>query len=633
MLIGSLNALSVKIGQRIASIGVLGILCIAFLTVIDVTLRGTIGKPILGLNEITGLLVAVAIAGCLPAGVARRVTLTIDLIGDAVPESTARVLRAFGSAMLLLFFVLLTWRVGVVAKELADTREVTTILGWQASPFVWVVTVLLAICVPMQLMVLASDCAQVAKVNTAVGRITVLVLGMVVFVSILGLTVGWGAIHPMVANLAGGSPTAVALKFFCLMWVAVLLLVPIGPAMGIPGFLGLAALLGLGPALSVVGSETKRFLTSEELAVLPLFLLMGAFASRAGLSSDIYRFAQAVFGGLRGGLCHATIVACAGFGALTGSSLATTATVGNVALPEMRGRGYASFLATGSVAAGGTLGQLLPPSSAIVIYALMTEESIGRLFAGALLPALLTVILYLFTIALLTRIHPDSAPQGRPIDFGEIGRSAIGCWGAALLMFLVLGGIYSGFLTISESASVGAAGAFLFALFRKRLTGGIFWSVMAETTATVALIYSLIFGAVIFSFFMGATQLPKLLIETVQAWQLQPIMVIAILVVTYLILGIVMDAFAMMVITVPIFAPLVADLGYSPIWWGILTIVCMEAGQISPPFGINLFVMAGIAPDVPVRTVYKGVWPFFGADLVKILILIACPFLVTWLSG
>ena len=322
-----------------------------------------------------------------------------------------------------------------------------------------------------------------------------------------------------------------------------------------------------------------------------------------------------------------------GFGALTGSSLATTATIGSAALPEMRQRDYAPFLATGSIAAGGTLGQLLPPSSAIVVYALMTEESIGKLFAGALLPALLTVVLYLLTIAVLTRIYPDAAPAGEATNLRGIARAAIGCWGAMLLMGLVLGGIYTGFLTLTESASVGAAGAFLFALFRRKLAGGVIWSVMAETTATVALIYTLIFGAVIFSFFMGATQLPKLLIDAVSAWQLQPIVVIAILVVVYLVLGIVMDAFAMMVITVPIFAPLVTDLGYSPIWWGILTIVCMEAGQISPPFGINLFVMSGIAPDVPVRTVYRGVWPFFGADIVKIVILMFCPALVTWLSG
>ncbi|MBR1297364.1 TRAP transporter large permease subunit [Bradyrhizobium sp. AUGA SZCCT0042] len=629
----SLEELSVQVGQRIASIGVIGILGIAFLTIVDVLLRGTIGVSIIGLNEITALLLAVAVSACLPAGVARRISLTIDLVGDTLPESISRWFKAFGSAVLLLFFLLLAWRMGNFARELSATHQVTTILGWPSAPFIWTVAVFLAACVPIQLVVMSNDCIAAMKLTPALGWPIVACLTIAIFMAVLGLAGGLSAFHAEIAAAAGGSTTAIAIKFFCLMWIAVLLLVPIGPAMGIPGFLGLAAMLGLQPALSVVGSESKRFLTSEDLAVLPLFLLMGAFASKAGLSSDIYRFAQSLLGRFRGGLCHATIVACAGFGALTGSSLATTATIGSVALPEMRRRGYQPFLATGSVAAGGTLGQLLPPSSAIVVYALMTEESIGRLFAGALLPALLTVLLYLITILVLTRVYPESAPPGQPSSLHEIGAAAVKCWGAMLLMGLVLGGIYTGFLTLTESASVGAVGAFLFALLRRKLSGGVIWGVMAETTATIALIYTLIFGAVIFSFFMGATQLPKLLIEAVSHWQLAPFVVIAILVLTYLVLGIVMDAFAMMVITVPIFAPLVVDLGYSPIWWGILTIVCMEAGQISPPFGINLFVMTGIAPDVPVRTVYRGVWPFFGADVVKIIILMFFPPLVTWLSG
>ncbi|MCW5774749.1 MAG: TRAP transporter large permease, partial [Rhodospirillaceae bacterium] len=322
-----------------------------------------------------------------------------------------------------------------------------------------------------------------------------------------------------------------------------------------------------------------------------------------------------------------------GFGALTGSSLATAVVIGKVALPEMKRRGYADTLALGSIAAGGTLGQLVPPSTVLIIYGFLVEQSIGKLFIAAILPALLATLLYLIVVMIVVRAKPSLVPPAQKRDWGAIIPLVLRCWGVLLLFGLVFGGLYGGFFTEIEAAAVGAVGAFLFALLRGRLRRDVFWSVMAETTSAIALIYILIFGAVMFSFFIGATQLPNILSAFLRAENLAPLVVILIFIAAYLVLGTIMESFTMMVITAPVFAIAVADLGYSPIWWGIITVVCVETGMISPPFGLNLFVLKSIAPGVPLGAVYRGVLPFCLADLLRIAILIAVPWIALWLPS
>ena len=431
--------------------------------------------------------------------------------------------------------------------------------------------------------------------------------------------------------LLPATPAGLAIWFFCFLWVVILLLMPLGPAMGFAGILGTAALMGMDPSLTVFGSEAKKFLTNESLATLPLFLLMGSFAATAGLSGDIYALAHAVLGHRRGGLALATIGGCAGFGALTGSSLATAVTIGKIALPEMKQRGYADTLAAGCVAAGGTLGQIVPPSTAIIIFAFLTEESIGKMFVGAIGPAVVAIFLYMLTVWLLVRINPSLSPTRPERGWHDVGPALVRCWGAFLLFGLVIGGLYGGIFTETEAASVGAFGAFLFALFRGKLKGGALWSVMAETTATIAMIYTLILGAVTFSFFIGATRLPDLLGDFIRDANIAPLLVVCIFIVAYLLLGMVMESFAMMVITVPVFAPIIGDMGYSMIWWGLITVICVETGMISPPFGLNLFVLKSIAPDTSLTTIYRGVVPFALADIVRVAILVAFPAIILWL--
>lgn len=620
--------------RLLATAGVITIIGGAFLTLTDVGLRALAGTTIRGLNEVLILCVGVAIAACLPSGVARLVHLTLDLLTARLPAQGARALSLLGVLALMVFLLL----VGLEQFRLASTYhargQATIILGWRIAPFHFAMAGLVLLCVPVQAMHLWNAVTDILRHERNPLRLALQFLPALLLVAVVALfwfnalnwLPGYGWLRGLTAGVA-------ALVFFCGMWVLMILGVPLAAAMGLVGFLGISVLLAPGPAGTVAGGETARFLTSETLAVLPLFLLMGSFASVAGLSSDIYRFAHELLRPLRGSLAHATIAGCAGFGALTGSSLATAATFGKVALPEMDARGYNPSLAAGSVAAGGTLGSLVPPSTALILFALLSEQSIGSLFIAAMLPAALAIALYLVAIKVVLTLRPDLAPEGSPLDWPALWQAAKRCVGAVVLFGAVIGGMYTGIVTDGEAASVGAVGAFLFALLRGKLGGGRIWSVMAETTTTIALIYTLIFGAVIFSFLIAFTQLPALLSSWIVALDFTPLMVIAMLVLVYLVLGMVMDSYAMMVITVPIFLPLVTLYGFDPIWWGVLTVICVELGMITPPFGMNIFMLRAIAPKTTLGTIYRGVLPFVVVDIVKIALLVLFPAIALWLPA
>ena len=626
--------LSVEQATRILSgAGVLAIVAIAFLTLLDVSMRAALSVTIRGLNEVLILCLGIAIASCMPSGCARAVHLTLDLLTARLPGHAARAFSLMGVLLLMLFLLL----VGVEMFQLAVTydarNQATIILHWQIAPFYYAMACLVLLCVPVQMIHVTDAAIRIATEGRGAWRVlelvpAILMLGRAVLVwsNALDLLPGYELLRGLKAGVA-------ALIFFGMMWVMMVLGVPLAASMGLVGFIGVAVLLGPAPAGTVVGSESAKFLTSETLAVLPLFLLMGSFASVAGLSSDIYRFAHELLRPLRGSLAHSTIAGCAGFGALTGSSLATAATFGKVALPEMQERNYDPALAAGSVAAGGTLGSLVPPSTALILFALLSEQSIGQLFVASMIPAALAIGLYLLAIKLMVTFRPGLAPEGSRIDIRALLVAARRCIGAAVLFGAVIGGIYSGIVTDAEAASVGAVGAFLFALARGRLGAGKLWQVMAETTTTIALIYTLIFGAVTFSFLIAFTQVPALLSSWIVALEFGPYGVILLLVLVYLVLGMVMDSYAMMVITVPIFLPLVVQYGFDPIWWGVVTVICVEMGMITPPFGMNIFVLNAIAKHIPLTTIYRGVAPFVFVDLIKVLALIVFPALALWLPA
>ncbi|MCB2109103.1 MAG: TRAP transporter large permease [Rhodobacteraceae bacterium] len=415
------------------------------------------------------------------------------------------------------------------------------------------------------------------------------------------------------------------------MFGLIALHVPIGAAMALCGFIGTGLIIGWQPAIAVFGIEPAQALASEELAVIAMFLLMGNFAATAGLSSDLYRLAQAFVGHRRGGLAIATIAGCAGFGAVCGSSVATVGTMARIAMPEMEKRGYAKSVSSGSIASGATLGIIVPPSVILVLYAILTEQFITALFVAAVIPAVLATVGYIVAIIVYVWRNPDSAPAGERASHVERRKALLNSWGVAVLVLVVSGGIYSGFFTVNEAAAVGAAVAVAFAFFRGRLNRATFFANLAETASSTALIYLIIIGANVFTYCMTLSQLPDLLIGAISSSGLPDIVVILLLLAAYVVLGSIFDTVAAMVVTLPFVFPLVTSMGYDPIWWGVINVIVIELGMITPPFGINVFVMQGMAKDVSLGAVYRGVMPFVIADIVRLLILTLIPTLILWL--
>ena len=417
------------------------------------------------------------------------------------------------------------------------------------------------------------------------------------------------------------------------IFVLIALHVPVGVAMALAGLLSFAALQSLGVGVTLFGSEPASVFANLDMGAIPLFLLMGGFSSAAGLSTDIYRLTYALVGHYRGGLAMATICGCAGFGAVCGSSVATVATMTRVALPEMLKHGYSPKLATGSIAAGGTLGTLIPPSIIMVLYGFLTEQFVIALFIAAIVPGVVAVILHSVAIAIYVRLHPEAGPSGTRLSWRERLVIIRQVWGVLLLVFIVLGGLYGGVFTVSEAAAVGAAIAFLFAVFRRRLTWVTLWEVLLDTAANTGMIYLLLMGASIFAFSITLSGLPEAMIGWITSYDFSPVVVILALLLMYLILGSVFETVSAMIITLPLVFPLVVELGYNPIWWGVMNVMVIEIGLITPPIGINVFVMHGMAKEVALPTIFAGIMPFFVADVVRLLTVLLFPALALWLPG
>ena len=415
------------------------------------------------------------------------------------------------------------------------------------------------------------------------------------------------------------------------MFVLIGLHIPIGISMAVAGFVGFGILNGFGPAATLFATEPAGVISNFDLAVIPLFLLMGSFAGVSGLSADIYRLAYAMIGHRKGGLALATIGGCAGFGAVCGSSLATAATMGRVALPEMLKRGYAPTLATGSIAAGGTLGMLIPPSVIMVIYAFLAEQFVITLFIAALIPGLIAVLFHFIASGIVVRINPESGPAGDRMSWPDRFVVLRKSWGVLLLLLLVIGGIYGGVFTVAEAASLGAGLAFIFTVGRGKLTVDSFWLVLKETASNTAMIYLIISGASIFTFFISTSKMPDALVKSIIAMELSPLVVIGILMIAFLILGSIFDTIAAMVITMPFVYPLVIGIGYDPIWWGIVLVMVIEIGMITPPIGMNVFVLYGVARTIPLKTIFAGIVPFLIADLARLTLIILFPVITLWL--
>ncbi|MGD9921174.1 MAG: TRAP transporter large permease [Pseudorhodoplanes sp.] len=428
------------------------------------------------------------------------------------------------------------------------------------------------------------------------------------------------------------SPIDAGLIGFACLIIVIFLQVPIAIAMAVTGAAGYLILTGnLKGMVSLFGTETVNVLINKDFAVIMFFLLMGGFAGAANLSADIYRFANAWMGHMRGGLAMATIIGCGGFGAISGSSIATTATMARIAMPEMERRGYSLALCTGTLAAGGTLGSLVPPSVIMVIYAVQVEQFIIDLFIGAILPSILSIVLFLVAIRVQLYFNPTMAPPSPRVAMSERLAATRQAWGAISVIVIVMGGIYSGVFTVNEGAVVGLVLTLAFALSRRLLAGETFWKTLREQASSIALLYLILIGANIFGYFITLSHMPEATVAWIKELGIPPITVIFVLILMYIALGCVFDALSGMVLTLPFVAPLVAGLGYDLVWWGIVNVMLIEIGMITPPVGINVFVMHGLRKDIPLVTIFRGITPFLIANIVALALVVAIPDLVTWL--
>jgi tripartite ATP-independent transporter DctM subunit len=424
------------------------------------------------------------------------------------------------------------------------------------------------------------------------------------------------------------SPTAVGLAGMLALLVLLFARMPIGLAMALVGAVGISVLNSPHAALNSLGAFPYSHASVQAFAVIPLFVLMGNFAAVSGMGKDLYAAAYAWLGHRRGGLASATVLACAGFAALSGSSVASAVTMGRVCLPEMSRYAYDPRLATGVIAAGGTLGILIPPSTVLVVYALLTEESIGRLFLAGFLPGLLLTALFVLTVALLCTLRPNLGPPGAALPL----RARVAALGGAapfiLVVVVTIGGIYAGVFTVNEAAAVGALLTMAHALWRRTLRLPQLTEALLQTVRTTAMVFLILIGAHIFSPFLALSRIPVDLANALVAMELSAFGVLVILLVAYVIMGMFLEGFAMMVLTVPIVFPIISALGIDPVWFGIFMVIVLEMGLISPPVGINVFVVKGIAEDVPMGKIFAGIMPFWFAMLLCVILLAAFPQIV-----
>jgi tripartite ATP-independent transporter DctM subunit len=430
------------------------------------------------------------------------------------------------------------------------------------------------------------------------------------------------------------SPLLVGLIGTVALLVIVALRAPLGLGLLSTGFAGLWYLHGWDTAVYVSSTAPVTALSSHTLSVLPLFILMGALAVRGGLAAALYKAAYGFVGKRPGGLAIASIGACGGFGAICGSSLATVTTMGRIAVPEMLRYGYDKRLATGAVAAGGTLGILIPPSLPMIIYATVTETSVGRLFAAGMIPGMIAVLGYMAAVWVWARFEPNIGPVGRSFSWREKLGILRGVWGIVLLFVVVMGGIIGGIFSPTEGAAVGAFGAGLLGMLNAPNLS-IFWSnlvhAVAETVQTTAMLFFAIIGISVFEYFLQAARVPQGIEAFVLGLGLGPIGVMALIVVLLILLGTVLEAIAILFIVTPLIFPIVVANGYDPIWFGIIMIMVVEFGLITPPIGMNVFVLSKVMPDVTTWTIFRGVMPFIAADVVRIGILLMFPALSLWL--
>ncbi len=429
------------------------------------------------------------------------------------------------------------------------------------------------------------------------------------------------------------SPETVGIFGIALLLLLFLLRMPVSFAMAFVGFVGFAYLGGIDSAMAILAQDIFETLSSYPLSVIPMFILMGSFAFASGISERLYKTSYAWVGELRGGLTVATVVACSGFAAISGSTAATAATMGKIALPEMKKYGYDDELATGTVASAGTLGILIPPSTVLIVYGILTEESIGKLFVAGILPGFLLTLFFVMTVILLCWRNPKLGPPGPKVSVKKKIKSLSGIIEAVILFALTIGGLFLGWFSPTQAGAIGASGALAIGIVRRKLTFKKLFDSTRDGLRTACMVLFIIAGATVFGHFLAISNIPYALAEWVGNLPIPPMAVMGVMICIYFFGGFFMDSMALIVVTIPIFFPIVLKLGFDPIWFGVIIVLVGEMGVITPPVGVNVFVIKGIAPDVPLHKIFRGIFPFLGALILLTILITLFPQIATFLPG
>lgn len=608
------NSVAYKIGVGIVPV-------MTLLMMADVVTRYVFNAGVPGAYELIEFAMAVIVGVGLAYTAIRGEHITVDLVTSRFTQRTQAVINSIASFLELGLFCLITWQLIINAEKLRASAITSPILSIPVYPFVYVIafgSLMLCLVFLINLFNHLDKALEGVSWRVRAGLLLLMILIIAMLVS------------PFWAKDILWEMNTLVAGFFGIGVLVVLIFsgIPVGIVMGTVGFLGFIYLSDVGSALTTIGLAPYRIASNYSYSIIPLFTFMGVLCFHSGLSRELYSTMYKWLGALPGGLAMATIGACASFASITGSSVASVATLGIVALPEMRKYKYDTRLAAGSIAAGGCLGILIPPSIFLAIYGIITEQSIGKLFLAGFLPGILQAVFYIITIYILCKRNPSLGPKGESTTITEKIASIKDTWGVLALFVLVIGGIYWGLFTPTEAAGIGAFGAFLFALGRRKLTWKNFLDSLVETGKTTGMVFLILIGAEILGYFLSVSRLPFELANYVTVLQLHPYIVLVIILVVYLFLGSIMSGMAMVVITVPIFLPVIVSLGFDPIWFGIIVVRLVEIGQLTPPVGMNVYVMHGIAKDIPMYTIFRGIIPFLIADMLNVALLIAFPQIV-----
>lgn len=596
---------------------------IVFVIVADVMLRHLFDAPILGSLDITTLMLVIAISSGVAYTAHLKRHVTVDVLVTRLPPRVRAVIDSITGVVAAVLLGLIVWRSILQAQVLWVQTAVTEQLRIPLFPF----DLFLAFGFVLLLLVVLADLGesirQAVQGNHLGGWIGL----------IAGTSVSLLLVAAVVFRLLPFSVTPMATGAIGLLVLVILLFLgmPVGYALALTGFAGISYVLGAAPGVATLGIIPFQAARNYSFLAIPLFVLMGEICYAAGLSKDAYYAVYRWLGTLPGGLALATIGGCAGFAAVSGTTGATAATMGTVALPEMKRYKYDDALATGTVATGGTLGIMIPPSITFIIYALVTEQSIGRLFLAGIIPGIILSSLLMLFIYIRVRISPHLGPPGPRSTSREKLASLRGAWGVLILFIIVIGGIYGGVFTPYEAGAIGAFGALLIGLMTKRLKWKALNTALTNTVITTSLMLLMLIGAAIVSPFVAVSRLPMNVAAFIAAVDVPSVVVLALIIISYSILGCFMPNIPLLLLTIPVFFPIVVDLGYDPIWFGVIVVLLGEIAIITPPVGINLYIVKGVADDIALSTIFRGIFPFILVLLVGIIILVAFPGLSTFL--